>query len=262
MPSRQRRGYDLSGEPFLMAATIPAERAGAMAGYPLDIPAIRALVAPRALAFHSRVTYFVGENGTGKSTLIEAIAIAAGFNPEGGSKHFAFATRRTESSLHEVIRLVRGVRRERDGFFLRAESLYNVASEIEALEADAPGLLDAYGGVSLHARSHGEAFIALATHRFRDQGLYLLDEPEAALSPQRQLALLALIHDHAARRGSQFIIATHSPILMAYPDATIYQLGDEGIAPIAYEDTAHFQLTRDFLANPARYIRHLLAEPD
>ncbi len=259
MPDRPRRArLDPSTEPFLKAATIPAGRVPAGAEYPFAIPAVQALVAPRALAFHPRVTFLVGENGSGKSTLVEAIAVAAGFNADGGSKHFTFATNRTESPLHEVLRLVRGARRERGGFFLRAESLYTVATEIEALGLD----LTPYGGVSLHAQSHGEAFMALAVHRFHNQGLYLLDEPEAALSPRRQLALLAVLHDHAARRGSQLVIATHSPILLAYPDAAIYQLSDEGIAPIAYEDTAHFQVTRDFLANRELYLRHLLAEPD
>jgi len=264
VPSRSRRPVlGPSSEGFLKAATIPAERATASAGYPFSIPAVRALVAPHALAFHPRVTFFVGENGTGKSTLIEAIAVAAGFNAEGGSKNFNFATKRTESKLHEVIRLVRGFRRERGGFFLRAESLYNVATQIEELAKEGgPDLLAAYGGSSLHEQSHGESFMALVLHRFHSQGLYVLDEPEAALSPRRQLALLALIHTHVTERGSQFVIATHSPILLAYPAASIFQLSDEGIAPIAYEETEHFQVTLDFLANRETYLRHLLSGTD
>lgn len=166
---------------------------------------------------HQKFTYFVGENGTGKSTLIEAIALAASFNAEGGSRNFNFATRRTESELHSVLRLVRSPRRQQDGYFLRAESLYNVARQIDDLG------VGGYGGRSLHAQSHGEAFLALATNRFGANGLYLLDEPEVALSPLHQLSLLALVDDHVRHRGSQFVIATHSPILMAYPDAMLYQ---------------------------------------
>lgn len=264
MPSRSRRSPTVPRptEPFLAAATIPAERVtlSARAAYPFSIPAVQALMAPGALTFHPRVTFLVGENGTGKSTLIEAIAIAAGYNAEGGSKHFHFATRRTESPLHEVLRLIRGMRREQGGFFLRAESLYTVATEVEALNREpGPDLLQAYGGRSLHEQSHGESFLALALHRFHRQGLYLLDEPEAALSPRRQLAVLSLLHDHVTRRGSQFVVATHSPILLAYPDALIYQLSSNGIAPVAYEDTEHFQVTLDFLSHRETYLRHLLA---
>ena len=173
------------GGPFLLSATVPAERVPPAGGYPYDIPAVGALVTPGELAFHPRVTFLVGENGCGKSTLAEAIAVAAGFNAEGGSKHFAFATRRTESPLGEALRLVRGARRERGGFFLRAESLYNVATQIEELAREDVEALTPYGGRSLHAQSHGESFMALATHRFGPGGLYVLDEPEAALSPQR-----------------------------------------------------------------------------
>jgi predicted ATPase len=152
------------------------------------------------------------------------------------------------------------MRRERDGFFLRAESLYNVATEIERLEAIQPGLLRAYGGASLHARSHGEAFLAVFLHRFGGRGMYLLDEPEAALSPQRQLALLARLHD-LVRQESQFLIATHSPIVMAYPDAWIYECAPEGLRRIEYRDTEHFRVTRDFLNHPHRMLDVLLGPP-
>src|SRR5262249_48416613 len=229
--------------------------------YPFSIPALRDL---SLLALHPHVTYLVGENGVGKSTLIEGIAVAAGFNAEGGSKNFAFSTHSNTSELYEVLRLVRGMRRERDGFFLRAESLYNVASEIERLDKeDHPGrLLYGYGGRSLHAQSHGESFMALALNRFRGFGLYIMDEPEAALSPSRQLALLSLIHLQVNQGRSQFIIATHSPILMAYPDATIYKLSPEGeIHPIAYEQTEHYSVTLDFLTNRESYLRHLFSDP-
>ena len=215
--------------------------------YPFSIPAIRAL---DSLSLQ-RVTFLVGENGSGKSTLLEAIAVAAGVNAEGGSRNYNFATRKSESDLHLHLRLVRGVRRFRDGFFLRAESFYNVATEIERL-----GVQNTVGGTSPHEQSHGESFLALALNRFGDNGLYLLDEPEAALSPQRQLSLLAILH-RLAHAGSQFLIATHSPILLAYPGALIYHLGPDGIAPIRYEDTEHYTLTRDFLNNRERYFKHL-----
>ena len=225
--------------------------------YPFSIPSVRAL---DELELDAKVTFLIGENGAGKSTLIEAIAVLAGFNAEGGSKNFRFGTRRSESCLHRFMRPVRGHRRPRDGFFLRAESYFNVATEIEQLDAE-PGfggrLIDQYGGVSLHEQSHGESFLALATHRFRGEGLSILDEPEAALSPQRQLTLLSVIHDHVEERGSQFVIATHSPILMAYPNALIYRLGASGIERIDYEETEHYRITRDFLNAPDRFFKTL-----
>jgi len=188
--------------------------------------------------------------------MVEAIAVAAGFNAEGGSKNFNFATRRSESELHRALKVIRGGRREKDGFFLRAESLFNVATMIESLLIS----LNGYGGTSLHEQSHGESFLAVATHRFRGNGLYILDEPEAALSPSRQLSFLAIVHALATQKNSQFLIATHSPILMAYPQATIYSLGAEGIAPIAYEDTEHFQVTKSFLSRRESFFAHLFGK--
>lgn len=219
--------------------------------YPYSIPALRGF---ETLELDGKVTFLVGDNGSGKSTLIEAIAVAAGFNAEGGSKNFRFATRSSESPLHQHLRLVRSARRI-DGFFLRAESFFNVASEIERLD-----VTDSYGGVSLHEQSHGESFLALAQHRFGGNGLYILDEPEAALSPQRQLSLLAIIHRLVEHERSQFLIATHSPILLAYPGALIYQLGAEGIREVAYEETEHFTITRDFLNGRERFFKHLFDE--
>jgi predicted ATPase len=231
--------------------TVRFERDGVpdLTSYPFAIPAVRQL---DTLELDPKVTFLIGDNGSGKSTLIEAIAIAAGFNPEGGSKNLRFATRSSESALHQHLRLVRSPRRL-DGFFLRAESFFNVATQIDGLDDGARS----YGGVSLHEQSHGESFLALAVHRFGGNGFYVLDEPEAALSPQRQLSLLSIIFDLVEHRRSQFLIATHSPILMAYPGARIYQLGPDGIAPIAYEDTEHYQITRDFLADPSRFFKHL-----
>ena len=241
---------------FLRTVELMPDRVPSFDAYPFNIPAVRGL---EMLRLHPKVTFFVGDNGSGKSTLIEAIAVAVGFNPEGGSKNFNFATRSSESQLHDAIRVGRGVlRRPRDGFFLRAESYFNVATQIEELGVP----LHYYGGVSPHEQSHGESFMALAQHRFGPDGLYILDEPEAALSPSRQLSLLALLHEHVTRLGSQFLIATHSPILMGYPDATLYQLSAAGIAEVAYEDTEHFQITSTFLANRERYFRILFQHDD
>lgn len=226
--------------------------------YPFCLPAIRSL---ERIDLHPKVTFFVGENGSGKSTLLEGIAVSLGFNAEGGSKNFRFGTRRSHSDLHEYLRIAKGIRRPRDGFFLRAESFFNVATEIESLDAGpsfGPPIINSYGGRSLHEQSHGESFLALMTERFRGQGVYILDEPEAALSPQRQLAVLSRIHDLVLDE-SQFIIATHSPILMAYPDSTIFLCGEDGVSPVEYEETEHFRVTRDFLANPERMLRILMA---
>jgi len=242
---------------FLQRMTLRRDTVDSFDRYPFCLPAVRSL---DQLDFHPKVTFFVGENGSGKSTLLEAIAVSLGFNAEGGSKNFNFGTRRSHSVLHEHLRIAKGFKRPRTGFFLRAESFFNVATEIEHLDAEpsfGPPVINSYGGRSLHEQSHGESFLALLTERFGGQGLYILDEPEAALSPQRQLAVLSRIHD-LVRDGSQFVIATHSPLLMAYPDACIYQCSADGVVPVAYEDTEHFRVTRDFLMNPQRMLRGLL----
>ena len=241
---------------YLRAVRLVRESVGDFKVYPFSIPSIQSL---DELELDAKVTFLIGENGAGKSTLIEAIAVLAGFNAEGGSKNFRFGTRRSESCLHQFMRPVRGHRRPRDGFFLRAESYFNVATEIERLDEEpgGPRIIDSFGGVSLHEQSHGESFLALAANRFRGHGLYILDEPEAALSPQRQLSLLSIIHEHVEERASQFVIATHSPILMAYPNARIYRLGANGIEQVAYEDTEHYKVTRDFLNSPDRFFKTL-----
>ncbi|KYF84368.1 AAA family ATPase [Sorangium cellulosum] len=239
---------------FIRSVQLLRERVEDFSRYPFSIPAVRAL---EELALDPKVTFLVGENGSGKSTLIEALALLAGFNAEGGSKSFNFATRRSESELHAAMRLVRGARREKNGFFLRAESFFNVATQVDEL-----GATQFYGGTSLHEQSHGESFLALVKHRFKPESLFFLDEPEAALSPARQLTLLAHMHELVERGRSQFIIATHSPIVLAYPGATIYRLSEDGIAEVAYEETEHFALTRDFLLHRERFFRELFRGGD
>jgi predicted ATPase len=223
--------------------------------YVFSLPVVRHL---EELEINKRVTFFVGENGTGKSTLLEAIAVNFGFNAEGGSRNFNFSSKETHSPLHRHITLAKGVVKPRDGFFLRAESFYNVASEVDRLDSDCP-LLDSYGGISLHNQSHGESFMSLMLNRFGGNGLYILDEPEAALSPSRQFTLIARLAD-LVKKNSQFIIATHSPILLAYPGADIFVLTEDGIKLTPYEETEHYMLTKLFLDNPARMLKTLCDE--
>lgn len=225
--------------------------------YPFSLPAVRSL---STLELHPKITFLVGENGSGKSTLLEAIAVSLGFNAEGGTKNFRFGTRASHSQLNEFIRVTKGTRQPKDGFFLRAESFFNVATEIENLDAApayGPPIINSYGGHSLHEQSHGESFLALMMNRFGGKGLYILDEPEAALSPQRQLAVLTRMHD-LINDDSQFIIATHSPILMAYPDAWIYACSASGLTRTEYRDTEHYQITHDFIMHPERMLKVLL----
>ena len=221
------------------------------------LPAVRWLLAGNSLDFGA-VTFLVGENGAGKSTLLEGVAVACGFNAEGGTRNFSFSTRATHSELGEYLTVSRS-RYPRDGFFLRAESFYNVASNLDDLDEGSGELLSSYGGVSLHRQSHGESFLALVQNRFGGEGLYLLDEPEAALSPSRLLTLMGQIH-LLEQLDSQFIIATHSPILMAYPGARLYQLSDRGVERVDYRETEHYCLTRRFLNDPERMLAYLFAE--
>ena len=228
--------------------------------YTRALPAVRGLLSRGALSFTRPVTFFVGENGAGKSTLLEAMAVAYGFNPEGGSRNFSFATCETHADLGRAMRLGKGVRRAKTGFFLRAESFYNVATNIDDMDESPsfdPPVIQSYGGVSLHRRSHGESFLALAENRFGGQGLYLLDEPEAALSPGGLMRLLVRIRQ-LEMNGSQFVIATHSPILMTYPGASLYLLDGEGFRRASYRETEHYQLTRRFLEDPEKMYRQLL----
>ena len=216
--------------------------------YLRDIEAISGL---DHLEFHKPITFFVGENGSGKSTLLEAIAVAYGFNPEGGTKNYSFSTYDSHSELCDSIRLSKGIHKPGWGYFLRAESFYNVATAEEEYSR--------YGGTPqhFHEKSHGESFLAMAQSNFRTNGVYLLDEPEAALSPQRQLTLLIEIV-RCARAESQFIIVTHSPILLGIPDSEILSFDDGRIHACDYEDTDSFQVTEMFINNRKQILHQLL----
>lgn len=225
--------------------------------YPLCLPVIQSL---DVLELHPSVTFIVGENGSGKSTLLEAIAVAYGFNPEGGSKNFSFSTNDTHSNLHEYIKLTKGIKKPDTGYFLRAESFYNVASNIDELDREGygPRVIDSYGGVSLHEQSHGEAFFSAFINRFSANGVYILDEPEAALSPSRQLAMISRI-DQLVKEKCQFIIATHSPILMSYSNSVLYEITDS-IQEKHYTETYHFNITKSFLNAPEKFLEILLKD--
>jgi predicted ATPase len=241
--------------PFILAVGVRDDR---LEDYSREIPAVRGLVG-RSLGLHPHVTFFVGENGSGKSTLVEAIAVAAGFNAEGGSRLTKFNTRPSHSRLHRALVVERSPVQPVNGFFLRAESFFNVATVVEATSG--PIAMENIYERSLHEQSHGESFLTLALERFGPRGLYVLDEPEAALSLQGQLAFMRRMHD-LVQLHSQFLIATHSPILLGYPDATIYELGLDAIEERAYEDTEQYRLTRSFLENPGLFLHHLLADDE
>lgn len=245
--------------PYIRKATFSAQMAPLADRHPFTLPAVRCL---DQIVFDKDMTILVGEVGSGKSTIMEGIAIAAGFNAEGGSRNFNFSTALAHSDLHKFITLSKSPLRPRDGFFFRAESYFNLASNIEALDKEfsfGPPIINSYGRRSLHHQSHGESFLALVTHRFGGHGLYLLDEPEAALSPSRQLVLLRRMRD-LARLNSQFIIATHSPILMAYPGARIYLLSDNGAVHVQYEETEHYLVTKHFMTNRSTMLAELLGD--
>lgn len=239
-------------KPYLLHASFRPEVDPNYDEYPFNVPAVREL---DKIAFHPNVTFFVGENGSGKSTVLEAIAVALGFGAEGGTKNVQFRTVDSVSPLHEALRLARGVPQPRDGYFLRAESFFNVASYMDEV-----GYTDGYGG-SLHARSHGESFMAVLVNKLKGDGIYLFDEPEAALSPSRQMAALSAIHQ-LVEASSQFVIATHSPILLSYPNAKIIQFDHSGLSDVAYEDTEHYAVTRDFLNNYPRRLEQLLNDDE
>jgi predicted ATPase len=240
---------------FVRQMSLKEESSALLNHFPFSLPVIQKL---GKLSFHPNVTYIIGENGMGKSTLLEALAVALGFNPEGGSKNFSFSSYASHSELHELVRVVRGGNRPKDGYFFRAETFYNVATNIEEMDREGYGrkIIDSYGGKSLHEQSHGEAFFAAFMERFSGNGLYILDEPEAALSPIRQLSMLARI-DELVEEGSQFIISTHAPLLMAYPGAKILQLDAEGMEEVQLEDTQHYSIMKQFFEDRGRLLHHL-----
>jgi predicted ATPase len=246
-PKRTRRRY-------FEAVRLERDLVESFEAYPFSIPSIRHL---HRLEFHPAVTFFIGENGAGKSTLLEAIAVKAGFSAEGGDKQLQFGTHDTHSPLDKCLRLERSLGRATDGFFLRAESFYNVASQLEMIGS----AFHAYGGKSLHRQSHGESFLAVLKERLQGGGVYLFDEPEAALSPQRQLSVLTLMH-RLVYHQSQLIMATHSPILLAYPHARIYQFTENGINEVKYTETEHYQITKDFLSHHDRMLEILMTAED
>lgn len=241
----------MEAKPYLRDIELKRDKIESFEEYPFSLPVVREL---DFLTFNADVTFFVGENGTGKSTLIEAIATAMGLNPEGGNKNTSFATEETHTALYEYIKMVKSFKKPKDYYFLRAESFYNVATYMDSL---VPPPVQGYGGKSLHHQSHGEAFMAVLAHKLRGNGLYFMDEPEAALSPTRQMAALAEIH-RLVKMDSQFIIATHSPILLSYPGSTIYQIDDSGIHEVAYTDTDHYEVSRNFLNRHEMMLRELL----
>ncbi|MGH4125073.1 MAG: AAA family ATPase [Clostridium sp.] len=238
---------------YLRSIQLKKDNIESFSEYPFCLPVIEKL---SSLEFHPKVTFIVGENGSGKSTILEAIATAYGFNPEGGTINFNFSSMDTHSELYKHIKLVKGVKKPRNGFFLRAESFYNLATNIDVLDREDPGLVSSYGGQSLHEQSHGESFFAVFMNRFGSNGLYILDEPEAALSPSRQMSMLTRINE-LIKLGSQFIIATHSPIIMAYPESTIYEI-KEKIEVVSYEETENYQIMKSFINNRSKMLDILM----
>lgn len=248
-------GSNSFGE-YIRYIELDRDKVPSFSEYPFNLPAIKNL---DTLSFHPKVTFIVGENGSGKSTILESIAVKFGFNAEGGTRNFNFSSRATHSDLNQYIKVVKGTKRPQDGFFFRAESFYNFATNIDELDSEmsfGPPLINSYGGRSLHEQSHGESFFAVFLNKFSGKSIYILDEPEAALSPSRQMSMLTRMHELVGE-GSQFIIATHSPIIMAYPNARIYQI-NEGFEQVNYEDTEHYQVMHSFLNNTQKMLNILL----
>lgn len=248
-------GSNSFGE-YIRYIELDRDKVPSFSEYPFNLPAIKNL---DTLSFHPKVTFIVGENGSGKSTILESIAVKFGFNAEGGTRNFNFSSRATHSDLNQYIKVVKGTKRPQDGFFFRAESFYNFATNIDELDSEisfGPPLINSYGGRSLHEQSHGESFFAVFLNKFGGKSIYILDEPEAALSPSRQMSMLTRMHELVGE-GSQFIIATHSPIIMAYPNARIYQI-NEGFEQVNYKDTEHYQVMHSFLNNTQKMLDILL----
>jgi len=242
---------------FLKKITVLQERVNGDQ-YPFSIPALRSL---SQLELEKPVTFFVGENGSGKSTLLEAIAVNAGFHAAGGGRNNTYDVHAAQADLRDYVRLS-WLPKITNGFFLRAESFYQFASHIDELAKEDPRIYQSYGGQSLHKQSHGESFLSLFTNRFNEDAIYFLDEPEAALSPARQLALLRVMHDLMTKGNVQFIIATHSPILLGYPDAQILSFDHGEIKEVDYESTEHYQIMKYFLQHREKMLMELFMEED
>jgi predicted ATPase len=245
---------------MLIDATIKWSEIEDRDSYPFCLGAIANMT---KVDLRSKVTILVGENGSGKSTLLEGLAVALGCSAEGGSKNFRFSTMDTHTKLHQYLRIARDSKPIRDIFFYRAETYYNFASEMKKLDAEPsfdPEIRHAYGGQELHELSHGQSVIQLFRHRFRSNGLYIMDEPEAALSPSRQLEVIGHVQKLIAA-GSQFVIATHSPILMAIPDATIYEIREEGLCTTDYDSLAQVAIYRRLINDHDRFIGSILEQP-
>lgn len=245
------------GAGMVREVRLPEDVPDAALGHAAGVPAVAALRA--GLTLDPRVTFLTGENGSGKSTIAEAVAVACGLNAEGGGRHSRLSTRDSRSPVGDLLTVVRGTRTPRTDFFLRAESVFTLATRLDELREEDARALDPYGGRSLHEQSHGESFLAILLHRFGPGGFYVLDEPEAALSPQNVLTLLRRMHG-LADEGSQFVVATHSPILLAFPGATILQCDADGLREVAYADAAPVAFTRRFLDEPESILAELLRE--
>ncbi len=241
---------------YLKKITLLKEEVPSFDRYPFSIPSIKNF---HDISLEQNVTFFVGENGSGKSTLLEAIADKCDFNTAGGGRNNTYDVYASESALSKYIRLS-WLPKISSGFFLRSESFYNFATHIDEVDDDR-GFID-YGGKSLHKQSHGESFLSLFLNRFKGKAIYLLDEPEAALSPARQLAFLKIIHELTSTSQAQFIIATHSPILLGYPDATILSFDEGTISEVSYEMTDHYQITKYFMQHREKLLTELFSEED
>lgn len=241
---------------FLKRISLLRDQVEDFGQHPFSVPAIRSL---EQLNLTSPITFFVGENGSGKSTLLEAIAETCGFNPAGGGRNNTYEVHAAKAQLADYLRLS-WMPKTTNGFFMRAESFYHFATHIDQLQKDGADAYRSYGGRSLHEQSHGESFLSLFMNRFNGEALYLLDEPEAALSPQRQLTFLRILHELTEKEGCQFIIATHSPILLGYPAAKIFSFGEGPIEEISYEETDHYQITKSFLDHREKFLKAILED--